>query len=204
MSQERDEQLDAFLREAAELLPATGADGSHSNAALQLLTQLSEALPQEQPSEALRARLLTSAAQPGRLARFAVQVARLLDLSLERAKALLERIDDPAGWSTELPGVSFLWVDGGPSVADAVRGFVRVQAGLDFPEHEHFGEERVLIMQGAYRDGVTGKLWTAGEESVMVAGSAHGFSVPAGGPDLLKLAVIQRGLRVGPQTYTPR
>ena len=117
---------------------------------------------------------------------------------------ILTKVDDPKNFSLELPGISFCWVEGGPSVQDAVRGFVRVESGVAFPEHEHFGEENVLVLQGSYTDSVTGEVFRPGDIATMSAGSSHGFVVPANGPDLLKLSVVRKGLRAGDKRYEPR
>jgi hypothetical protein len=182
---------DAFLREAGD------ADAAG-------LEALSASLGELPPEAAGRARLLSGAVLADRFARFAQGVAELLDVSVDKAKQILELVDKPETFSQELPNVSFCWVEGGPSVQDAVRGFVRVQAGTEFPQHEHFGPERVLILQGSYVDSVTGEVFRPGDIATMSAGSSHGFQVPAGGPDLLKLAVVTNGLRAGDKRYEPR
>ena len=165
---------------------------------------MSEALPELSPAPELRERLLGDARSEGRLARFAGAVAELLDVGTAKAKELLERIDDPSAWSLELPGISFLWVEGGPSVANAVRGFVRVAAGQEFPDHEHLGDETVLVLQGGFEDVQRGKVFLPGDVDKMPTGTNHGFRALPGGPDLVKLAVVQTGLRAMGQEYLPR
>jgi putative transcriptional regulator len=198
-----DPNVDAFLSEVqAELDREAGVD-AQLNAAAGLL-HLSEALPAVVPSAGLRERILDGALTEGRLARFAGAVAELLDVGLDKAKALLERIDDPAAWSHELPGISFLWVDGGPRVAAAVRGFVRVSAGQEFPEHEHLGDEITLVLQGGFEDVERGRVFRPGEIDRMPPGTSHGFRALPGGPDLVKLAVVQTGLRALGQDFLPR
>jgi quercetin dioxygenase-like cupin family protein len=187
---------DAFERELAE---TAGTDAPARG-----LERSLESLQPIAPSAPLRARLMASAKPETRLLRFAAAVAGLLEVSVERASELLARVDDRSAFSVELPGVSLLWVDGGPSLANAVRGFVRVEAGCEFPEHEHLGEETVLVLQGRYVDSGTGEVFGPGDLARMPAGSSHGFRVPKGGPDLLKLAVVQVGLRAGEKVYEPR
>jgi hypothetical protein len=203
-----DADLDTFLREVdAEFDRESAVDATAPQTTTQAahaLSVLSETLPQLSPSVELRARLLQSARSEGRLARFAGSVADMLDVSLGKAKQLLERIDDPAAWSLELPGVSFLWVEGGPAVAAAVRGFVRVSAGQEFPHHEHLGEELVLVLQGGFQDPSRGRVFRPGDTDRMPAGSSHAFRALPGGPDLVKLAVVHTGLRALGQDYLPR
>lgn len=183
--------LDAVYGEAGEALAGLG------------LSRLSDALPELAPPPSLRARILEAAAPQARLARYAGAVAELLDLGLDKAKALLERIDDPSAWVDELPGVQFLWVDGGPRVAAAVRGFLRVEPGLDFPEHEHLGDEVTLVLQGGFEDPARGLSFRAGEIDRMPQGTTHMFrALP--GAKLLKLSVVQTGLRALGHTYLPR
>lgn len=189
-------ESDAFVRELAE---SAGVDAPARG-----LERSVEALDRIEPSAQLRTRLLSSATPETRLLRFTAAVARLLEVSLERASELLARLDDRSAFSVELPGVSLLWVEGGPSLANAVRGFVRVEAGCEFPEHEHLGDETVLVLQGRYVDTSTGEVFGPGDLAHMPAGSSHGFRVPAGGPNLLKLAVVHVGLRAGDKVYEPR
>lgn len=191
-----DPKVDAFLSDLREL-EQEGPLGLG-------LAQLTEALEPVAPPPALRDRLLADVPATGRFARFAEAAAKLLDLPLEHAKALLDRIQDPGLFSAEMPGVCFYWCEGGPAVANAVRGFIRVEAGVQFPEHEHMGDETVLVLQGSYVDSATGRTIQVGETSVMEAGTSHEFYVPANGPDLLKLSVTAHGLRVLGQTILPR
>jgi hypothetical protein len=170
------------------------------------LVQLSEALGSDAVATppGARERLLADIPANGRFARFAEATAKLLDIGLERAKVLLDRLADDSVFSQELPGISFYWCEGGPAVANAVRGFVRVAAGTHFPEHEHIGDEIVLVLQGSFVDTTRGLAFAAGDSDVMKAGTSHAYYVPEGGPDLLKLSVTQEGLRALGQTFLPR
>jgi quercetin dioxygenase-like cupin family protein len=201
-----DANVDAFLGDVQAELdrdPAGDAQLQADAAGIGLL-HLSEALPAVAPPVSLRERILDGAHSEGRLARFAGAVAELLDVGLDKARALLDRIDDPAAWSHELPGISFLWVEGGPRVAVALRGFVRVDAGQEFPEHEHLGDEIVLVLQGGFEDVARGRVFRPGDIDRMPTGTSHGFRALPDGPDLLKLAVVQTGLRALGQDFLPR
>lgn len=192
-----------FLSEL-ELYDGHGDDAESMSAAELGLIALCEGLNELEPPPELRARLLDDAVLPSRFSRFATQVAELLDVGLDKARELLARIDDPAAWSHELPGISFLWVEGGPRVANAVRGFVRVDAGLEFPHHEHLGDESILVLQGGFEDLERARVFRPGDVDHMSQGTSHAFRVLSGGPDLLKLAVVQGGLRALGQTFLPR
>lgn len=193
---------DAFLRDVLELeaLDAAGLELSAGHG----LVRLSESLEAVQAPVSTRERLLAGVPARGRFARFAEQTAKLLDLGIEQAKALLDRLEDSTLFSPELPGIDFFWCEGGPAVANAVRGFVRVKAGTRFPDHEHVGDEVVLVLQGSFVDAARGLTFTAGDIDRMPAGTTHDFYVPEGGPDLLKLSVTQVGIRAMGHTYLPR
>lgn len=195
---------DAFLRELAELERGTRETETHTETAALGLDVLSEALPAIAPRTALRAQLMAAIPSSGRFERFASSVAELLDIGLDRARALLDRLDDPSAWSNELPGISFFWVEGGPRVADAVRGFLRVQAGSDFPVHEHIGDEVVLVLQGSFEDPGRGAVFRPGDIDRQAPGTSHDYRVPKDGPDLLQLAVVHTGVRALGQTWLPR
>jgi len=188
---------DAFLREMRELGLAPDAV---ANAALSLC----DALPALGQSPPLRSRILTGARAAGRLARFATTTAEFLDVSIEQAKELLARIDDASAWQMELPGVSFLWVQGGPRVANAIRGFMRVAAGCQFPEHEHLGQELALVLQGGFEDASRGLVFRPGDIDLMPPGTSHAFRALPDGPDLVQLAVTQIGLRALGTVFGPR
>ena len=190
------DRMDAFLRDLSELDRA---------GVPQLVAALADDVPahEEQPATDLRARLMAALPATSRFGRFAGVVAQLLDVAQERAERLLDQLDDRSRFYELMPGIELYWVEGGPRVANAVRGFVRVAAGLEFPEHEHHGEEHVLVLQGAFRDPTQDRTFRPGEVSVMPKGTSHLHIVPEDGPDLLILSVIQEGVSVGEQRFWP-
>lgn len=199
-------EVDAFLRDLDELdeLDETAQTTTAVDIAAHGLVHVSEALDPVEPPSGMREKLLASIATQGRFARFAEATAKMLDLGIDQAKALLDRLHDLSLFENELPGISFYWCEGGPAVANAVRGFVRVAAGTNFPEHEHLGDEIVLVLQGSFVDTTRGITFHAGDSDIMKAGTSHSYYVPEGGPDLLKLSVTQVGLRAMGLTYSPR
>jgi putative transcriptional regulator len=197
-----DAKPDAFLEDVARNAQDTNEDTNEDLAGLGL-SRLSAALAPIAPPPSLRAQLLAAAEPQARLARFAGSVAELLDLGIDKAKALLERIDDPTAWVDELPGIQFLWVDGGPRVVAAVRGFLRVEPGQAFPDHEHLGDEVTLVLQGGFEDPARGLTFRAGDIDRMPQGTTHMFRALPGVP-LLKLSVVQTGLTALGHTYLPR
>lgn len=154
------------------------------------------------PSPSLFLRIAQATQTEPRFERFADGVASLLDVAREQALTLLRRLDDDAAWEQGFfPGMTLLHAVGGPAVSEAITGFVRLAQGTVFPQHEHLGLERVLVLQGRCRDG--DDVFGPGDYVEMAAGSSHSFRVSPG-PDLLYLAVVQRGLRVGDTLIGPR
>jgi len=146
----------------------------------------------------LRQALLEAASSQGRLWRFAEAVAGLADISVNRAQELLDSLDDPEAWERGLlPGVESLWVEGGPKAQGAIRGFVRVEEGVAFPEHDHLGPERVLILQGTVEDS-RGFIYRPGDIATAEPDDPHSFRPRPDGPDVLIFSVVAEGIRIGP------
>lgn len=169
----------------------------------ELFGALVDALPLEAAPSALKDRLMKSVATESRFGdRFAAQMAGIVDLAKGKAQELLDAIDDATRWeNSALLPFSLFHIDGGPRVANAVVGFVRMKPGDVFPEHKHCGDEIVLIIQGGYLDS-DGVMHRAGEEHRMPAGSLHSFTA-APGPDLVYLGVVQKGFDIGEAHFGP-
>ncbi|HRI11153.1 MAG TPA: cupin domain-containing protein [Nannocystaceae bacterium] len=169
---------------------------------LEALEALALALPRPSPSPGLRDRLLASVAAPERrLAPFADRLAALFDVAVARASELLAALADPRAWKALSPGIGLVDVDGGPAIAGADVGFVRVEPGHTFPHHRHLGSERALILRGALVES-DGRIFRAGDEARMEAESEHSF---AAGPDeALVFAVVVFGVDLpGYERTTP-
>lgn len=151
-------------------------------------------LPPLPPSPGLKARLMRSVEAPRHA--FAERVAGLLGLGIARARAILDRADDLAGWEQSAPGMWLLHLEGGPALANAVVGLVRVEAGRRFPRHVHLGDERVLVLEGGLQD-ERGQIALAGDLLGMAGGTEHDF-VALPGEDLLYLAVVEEGVDFSP------
>jgi ChrR Cupin-like domain len=193
MTEEKTAEADAFM------LELRAQQGERLSGAA--LSSLSDLLAQRTPSPLLRAKILEQLCPEERFARFAPAVAEILDLDRTRTLALLQRVDDPSAWFEALPGVAFLAADGGPRARGALRAFVRVRAGVEFPQHEHLGDEAVLIMQGHYRDNEDGAVYGPGDVPNMPVSTSHSFRVLEDGPDLLGLVVAYKGLRAQGQDF---
>lgn len=169
----------------------------------ELFGALVTALPAETPAPALLDRLMKSVDAESRFGeRFAAQMAAIIDSTKETAQSFLDALADATRWhESGLPGVGLFDVQGGPRVANAVVGFVRMEPGSVFPEHTHVGDEIVLIIQGGYVDSA-GVMHRAGEEHRMPAGTTHAFTA-APGPDLVYLGVVQQGFNIGEAHFGP-
>jgi hypothetical protein len=154
-----------------------------------------------EPPPPLRDRILGAIRSTHRFDELEAQLATILDLPAAAVRDLLLAIDggrkERGGrWEdSPMPGVELLHFDGGPAVADAITGFVRIAPGAEFPHHEHVGEETVVVLQGACRDS-SGTVHGRGAVVRMQPGTAH--SLVALGPiPLVYTAVVQRGLKIG-------
>ena len=156
------------------------------------------------PSSTARSRLLGAIDLGGRFDRFDAITAELLDIPASRAKGLLDRIDTEGVFTEELPGVDFFWLPGGPKAQGAIRGFVRVKAEAQLPEHEHLGQEEVLVMQGVYIDSRTGERFPPGSRISGGQGTTHEFHPDSAAVDLLMLIVVHGGYRIGEMHFAPR
>jgi hypothetical protein len=157
------------------------------------LASLAMTLPRTTPSPKVRERLLHSLAQTNRFEMFAAQVAALIDVGLDKAREILARIDDATAWAaTQVPGIFAYDPPHGPAVADAVVGWVRVKPGHVFPEHEHMGDEAMLVVQGSCVDSY-GTVMRRGDLIRLVPGTKHDFKAQPG-PDFIYLGVAKNGI----------
>jgi anti-sigma factor RsiW len=117
------------------------------------------------PSPHVVERLLASVGG-GRFDRFSDRVARLFDVTVDRARELLGLIERPASWVPQIPG-------GGPAAAAADYGFIRLAPGTMFPPHTHLGEEAVTVLAGQIQDVTNQTVCVAGDDYVQPQGSSH-------------------------------
>jgi hypothetical protein len=195
MTRHNKDELDAFERDLESAALRDRADLG--------LSYVTTDLPAVHPPADLRERLLDAARAQDRLERYAEPICALLGIDRAEALALLGRIEDPAAWFDLLPGIQLLPAPAGKLARGALRGFVRVRAGTEFPEHSHLGDEAVMIMQGYYTDTVTGEVFGPGDTPRMSMDTHHSFRVFEDGPDLLGLVVAHGGLRAQGQDFLP-
>lgn len=149
-------------------------------------------LPAVEPSPEVKARLVASAGG-GRFEKLAARVARLFDVTVDRARELLGLIERAASWENPVPGVQLVHFEGGPACAAADCGFVRLEPGCTFPWHTHRGEEVSVILAGSLRDH-EGTMWHPGDELVQPAGSQHDLT--AGEDGAIYVARATHGIEV--------
>ena len=147
------------------------------------------------PSPDVKTRLIASAGG-GRFEKFSDRMAKLLDVTIDRARELLGLIERPASWENPVPGVFLIHFDGGPAYTAADCGFVRLAPGCKFPWHTHRGEEVSVILSGAMRD-VDGRVLRAGDELVHQQGTQHDLTAEGDEP-VIYVARAMNGIEVGP------
>jgi len=167
MTKRNQPELPEFAREA-EL-----SDDPQLRAALAQLHP-----PVKSPPQLLRERLLSTVARPRlRFAPLFGPLSELFDLGDTALANLFEHAESPEAWATsQIPGTRLFHLQGGPRVAHADNGLVRVAAGTRFPQHRHLGLERVLVLDGGYRDEPSGRLYLAGAWHELEPGSSHAYS----------------------------
>jgi anti-sigma factor ChrR (cupin superfamily) len=166
------------------------------------LTSLALSLPRASPSPEVRKRVLESVSVTNRFEMFAAQVAELIDVGIDKARELVGRIDDAKSWmTTYVPGVFSYDLPVGPAAADAVVGFVKISAGYVFPDHEHLGDEAMLVVQGSCVDD-SGTVIKRGDLIRMPPGTHHQFKARPG-PDFIYLGVAHKGFMMGGQHIKP-
>jgi anti-sigma factor ChrR (cupin superfamily) len=127
---------------------------------------------------------------PERFAPFFAALSRLFDLPVAAIEALLARIDDARAWEASVPGVKLIDFTGGPRVAGADAGLVRLAPGAGFPRHRHLGHETTIVLEGTLIDG--GRAYEPGAVVEHVVDSVHKCFA---GPDRdLVTAVLHHGL----------
>lgn len=147
------------------------------------------------PRTGLRAAVLDTIASGTRLRGFTERLARMFDLGGERAGELIREASGPAeaGWVTVpvLAGVRLFHFPGGPRVAAADCGLVRLEPGARFPRHRHAGDEWSFVLAGEAEEEETGVRWIPGDLVHRTVGTAHAYRVVSREP--LVFAVVLHG-----------
>ena len=165
--------------------------GAYQHTAAALDTVIQPALP----SPDVLARLFASIGG-GRFEAFSARMARLFDVTVDRARELLGLIERPASWVAQIPGISLVHFDGGPAAAAADCGFVRLTPGAVFPPHTHLGEEAVTILSGRIHDVTNDRMVVPGEDYVQPEGTSH-YLICVGDEDAIFASRAMNGIAVG-------
>lgn len=173
---DREDRPDLPEDDLKDMSLGASEDDAPDAAVAEAFTALSLTLRPPAASAALRARLLAAVAAPEhRFLPFVARLAQLIDVAHDRARELLASLARPELWETVLPNVQLFHLEGGPAVAGADVGFVRIAAGASFPHHRHGGYERVLVLQGGFVED-DGAVTRAGASTYRPAGSAHSLT----------------------------
>jgi quercetin dioxygenase-like cupin family protein len=148
--------------------------------------------PAKAPPQLLRERLLGAIQRPRlRFAPLFGVLSELFDLGDTDLAGLFERAATSEAWvDTPIAGTRLMHLRGGPRVAGADNGLVRIAAGASFPQHRHLGRERVLVLEGGYRDEPSGRVYLAGDLHEMAADTAHAYAALPERPLLLAVSVV--------------
>jgi mannose-6-phosphate isomerase-like protein (cupin superfamily) len=146
------------------------------------------------PDPEVKVRLMASIGE-GRFEKFSARLAKLYDVTVDRARELLGLMDRKASWEHAMPGLGLVHFDGGPAYAAADCGFIRLAPGTSFPHHTHMGEEVSLILAGEIQDKQTGVIYRAGDEVVKPLDSEHDV-VSIGHEDAIYAARAMNGIAI--------
>ncbi|MCU0682342.1 MAG: cupin domain-containing protein [Polyangiaceae bacterium] len=163
-----------------------------------LLGDLSLALPR-QPRPVGGLETLLAATDPATPLRgLERRLGLYFDLPPAGVDALVTSAFDPARWLDAgfFPGLMLFHLDGGPRVAGADAGLVRIPAGSAFPRHRHLGDEYAFVLQGAFTDD-QGGTYQRGDVLFMPGDSEHSFDVLPG-DDLLYALILYKGVDFSP------
>jgi len=154
------------------------------------------------PPPEVKQRLLASVGG-GRFEAFAARMARMFDVTVDRARELLGLIERPASWIPQvIPGISFVHFDGGPAAAAADCGFVRLTPGTMFPPHTHIGEEMTTLLSGRVHDAVNNRTIGPGEDYVQPKGTTH-YLVCIGDEDCVYASRAMDGIEIAGRRASP-
>jgi anti-sigma factor RsiW len=194
--------LDADEASVVERAVAADAALAAELAAYQQTTDaIGTAIQPMAPAPEVKQRLLASVGG-GRFEAFSGRMAKLFDVTLDRARELLGLIERPASWIAQIPGISLIHFDGGASTAAADCGFIRIAAGAVFPPHSHLGEEVVTVLSGRLHDPTNDRTIGPGEDYVQAEGTSH-YLVCIGDEDCIYASRATNGIAVGGVRATP-
>ncbi|GAC1352877.1 MAG: hypothetical protein NVSMB1_20220 [Polyangiales bacterium] len=151
------------------------------------------------PHPNTRARVLAAANGRGRLAGAAEDIAHFFEISIEKAHALLDEIDDPkARVPLRLQGVGAVGFCAGGDYRSAEAALVHFATALKWPLHRHRGKESMLVIEGALRPD-NGLTYGPGSLIVHETGSEHAFEIVNNEPCICGV-ILYEGIEMPPGT----
>ena len=143
-----------------------------------------------------RARLLGTVAHGGeRFAPLFDKLTKFFDLSVAALREVFTRAEQADQWQPgPLPWVSLFHLQAGPAVAGLDTGLVKLKRGMPFPPHRHLGNERVLILEGSYRDHEQ-RYYGPGDFHDMAEGTEHALQMSAA-EDVLLAVILSAEIEV--------
>ncbi len=163
-----------------------------------VLGDLALALPRQRPPARGLEALLAATDPATPLRGLERRLGRYFDLDEAGVDALVASAFDPARWLDAgfYPGLMLFHLEGGPRVAGADAGLVRIPAGSSFPRHRHLGDEYAFVLQGEFTDD-QGGTYRRGDVLFMPEESEHSFDVLPG-EDLLYALILYKGVDFSP------
>ncbi len=154
--------------------------------------------------DALRQRIMSSIATTSRFEPLTKTLSDLVKVARDKAADLLSWIDDATKWEPGPgAGITLIHIEGHTGLAaNCIAGWVKIEAGGAFPHHEHIGREIVMPVQGSFIDD-DGTVYGVGDIAEKAPGTSHSFTVPADGPDLVYLALVWDGVKIGDLVMLP-
>jgi hypothetical protein len=182
-----DDQM-AQLAAVIECDPALQAEVEDLRLAL---TAPLEEVPPLQPSPEVRRRLMDRVYSGERYAPFLAPLGEILQLSVDKMRAVLARLQEPGFWEMGLPGIEMAHFDAGGTLSRADAGFVRFAAGSGFPRHRHIGgREITFVLEGTLLD--DDRAYGPGAIVEREQGSVHAQSARTNEP--LLVMVVHNGI----------
>ncbi len=154
------------------------------------------------PPSDIRSRLLEDVSKLAPYSLYHDAMAKILLGSTEALEKEMKAMPHPRSWvDGPIPRCRLYPCAANAAPRDAIRTLVLMESGSHFPDHEHLGDETVLILQGSMLK-EDGQVSRPGDVLHMAKGTTHAFDVPEG-LDLIYLAVVERGLQIGDLLVTP-
>lgn len=191
----RAEEIALHLRECRSCLLALGAINDEFAEVVVPTSNVA-------PTASLRSRLLKDVGGIVPYARYLDDMAEMLVGSRALLEGELRGLPHPKTWvDGPVKHCRLFPCDAGSSLDDVIRSLVLMESGSTFPDHEHLGDEYILVLQGSLLN-EDGKLYRPGDKLHMAEGTNHSFEVPDG-LDLIYFNIVHHGLQIGEQLITP-